>query len=109
MVLTVGSNCPYLMTCIKVHASEASKGNPCEHCRASEPLAVCMASERRELLPVLHAKRAKRALVCAAWQASEASPCVRATAGPPQELAKWARSAQILLLNIKNYLQHFVH
>ena len=44
-------------------------------------------------LHMLHSKRAKRALACAPWQASEASPCMRATAGPPQELEFGPRSA----------------
>ena len=46
--------------CIKRHASVASKGNPCVHCRASE---------QSEPLSVLYGKRAKRALACARWQA----------------------------------------
>ena len=52
----------------------------------------------RDLLRELHNNRAQRALACDPWEASvadlacdpwEASvarPCVRATAGPPQEL-----------------------
>ena len=70
------------IACIKRHASVASKGNPCVHCR-------------------VQGKRAKQALVCAVWQASEVSPCVRAMAGPPQELANWPLSAHILLVFIE--------
>ena len=52
-----------------------------------------------EMIPVvhsygnLHEMWAKQALACFPWEASEASPCVRATAGPPQELELRAWSA----------------
>ena len=39
-----------------------------------------------ELICVYCGKEVKRALSCIRWEASAASPCVRATASPPQEL-----------------------